>query len=430
MPRTAILGETPFAVIDLETTGLYPVRHDRVIEVAVVRLRPDLEVDDEWTTLVNPRRDIGRTDIHGIEAGDVAAAPLFEEIVPDVAERIRDAVVVGHHLRFDLTFLGAEFTRAGRSLPTLPALCTLDLAYRLLPEAPSRKLAYCAEQVGVLHEDRHTALGDARTTARLLAAFLAEAQRMGGVDLASIGCQPVIFPTAEWATGTPSGKVLGRDAAAIRRAEERSYLARLVAGMLGDEARNPREAEYLALVDRAIEDRRVTRDEAQLLVDMATSWGMTREDVLEAHRAYLESLVSEAMTDGLVTATEHRDLAEVCDLLGLHRATLAQLLAAASAPRTPATAAPGRPPSMRGQTICFTGELRSQLKGERITRELAEKLAAEAGLVVQATVTKRLDLLMVADPDTQSGKAKKARQYGVRIMAETAFWKALGIPIE
>ena len=45
-------------------------------------------VDGEWTTLVNPRRDIGRTDIHGIQAGDVAAAPLFEEITPDVAVRL------------------------------------------------------------------------------------------------------------------------------------------------------------------------------------------------------------------------------------------------------------------------------------------------------------------------------------------------------
>jgi DNA polymerase-3 subunit epsilon len=395
-----------------------------------VRLRPDLEVDDEWTTLVNPRRDIGRTDIHGIQAGDVAAAPLFEEIVPDIAVRLRDAVVVGHHLRFDLTFLGAEFTRAGRSLPKLPALCTLSLAYRLLPEAPSRKLASCAEQMGVLHEDGHTALGDARTTARLLAAFLAEARRAGVADLASIGCEPVTFPLSEWATWTPSGKALSRDVAAVRRAEEHSYLARLVAQMLGDEARDPREAEYLALVDRALEDRRVTRDEAQLLVDMATSWGMTRGDVLEAHQAYLESLVSEAMADDRVTDAEHRDLAEVCDLLGLHRAVLAHLMAAASAPRSPAPDPARRGPSLRGQTVCFTGEMGSQIKGERLTRELAEKLAEDAGLVVQATVTKRLDLLVVADPDTQSGKAKKARQYGVRIMAEAAFWKALGMPVE
>jgi DNA polymerase-3 subunit epsilon len=265
--------------------------------------------------------------------------------------------VVGHHLRFDLTFLAAEFTRAGRSLPTLPALCTLDLAYRLLPEAPSRKLDYCAESVGVLHEDRRRALGDARTTASLRAAFLAQARRAGGSDLASIGCRPVTFPSAEWETGTPSGKMLGRDAAAVRRAEERSYLARLVARMLGDETRNSREAEYLALVDRALEDRRVTRDAAQLLVDMATSWGMTRGDVLETHRAYMESLVSEAMADDRVTDAEHRDLAEVCDLLGLHRAVLAHLLSAASAPRTPAPAAAGRPASLRAQTVRFTGEM-------------------------------------------------------------------------
>ena len=163
---------------------------------------------------------------------------------------------------------------------------------------------------------------------------------------------------------------------------------------------------------------------------MATPWGMTRGDVLEAHRAYLESLVSEAMADGRITAAEHRDLADVCDLLGLDRAVLTKLVQSASAPRPPAPDAAGRGGSLRGKTVCFTGEMLSQLKGERVTRELAEKLAGEAGLVVQATVTKRLDFLVVADPDTQSGKAKKARQYGVRIMAEVAFWRALGLPME
>ena len=75
-------------------------------------------------------------------------------------------------------------------------------------------------------------------------------------------------------------------------------------------------------------------------------------------------------------------------------------------PRVEAPKPVGAPGSLRGKTVCFTGEMGSQLKGERVTRELAEKLAAEAGLVVQATVTKRL--LVVADPDTQSGKAKTA----------------------
>jgi hypothetical protein len=36
----------------------------------------------------------------------------------------------------------------------------------------------------------------------------------------------------------------------------------------------------------------------------------------------------------------------------------------------------------------------------------------------------------VADPNTQSGKAKKARQYGIRIVHEPVFWRSLGVPID
>ena len=44
-------------------------------------------------------------------------------------------------------------------------------------------------------------------------------------------------------------------------------------------------------------------------------------------------------------------------------------------------------------------------------------------------VTKKLDLLVLADPHSQSDKAKKARQYSIRIMHEPAFWKAIGVEV-
>jgi len=431
MARPAQLGETPFAVIDIEATGIYPGGHDRVIEVAVVRLSPGFQIDDEWVTLVNPRRDIGRTDIHGIQAADVSHAPLFEEIAADVGTRLAGAIVAGHHLRFDLGFLGAEFERSGIRLPPLPSLCTLALAHALLPDSPSRKLGYCCEQVGILLEDEeHTALGDARATAYLLAALIQRASARRRVTLEDLGCETAEIPGLEWLGGrTPTGRSVGRDAAAATRAEERSYLARLVERMPGDEARNARQAEYLAVVDRALQDRRLTRAEADDLAATAKAWGMTRSDVLDAHRAYLASLTSEALVDAQVSAQERRDLEAVCDMLGLHRAALDVLL---SAP--PASAAPQREltsrSDLRGQSVCFTGELLGRLQGERVTREVAEQLATESGLEVRASVTKRLDLLVVADPETQSIKARKAREYGVRIVAERVFWKALGVAIE
>jgi len=56
--------------------------------------------------------------------------------------------------------------------------------------------------------------------------------------------------------------------------------------------------------------------------------------------------------------------------------------------------------------------------------------AAAAGLVVAPRVTKALDVLVVADPDSLSSKARKAREYGTRIMAEAVFWQAIGVSVE
>ncbi|MCE9592114.1 MAG: hypothetical protein K8S99_16530 [Planctomycetes bacterium] len=53
------LPSGPIAVIDVETTGLFPFRHDRVVELAVVVVRTDGQVEREFVSLLNPTRDIG-----------------------------------------------------------------------------------------------------------------------------------------------------------------------------------------------------------------------------------------------------------------------------------------------------------------------------------------------------------------------------------
>lgn len=68
------LGNTEFAVTDVETTGLFPQAHDRIIEIAIVRVDAEGNILDEFTSLVNPGRDIGTTHLHGITAGDVRLA--------------------------------------------------------------------------------------------------------------------------------------------------------------------------------------------------------------------------------------------------------------------------------------------------------------------------------------------------------------------
>ena len=99
-----------FATIDFETTGL-SAKSDRVIEVGIVRTSADGRTLREYSSLVNPSRDVGRTDIHGITAGMLRDAPTFAQIVGDVASMLNGAVMVAHNASFDARFLDAELER-------------------------------------------------------------------------------------------------------------------------------------------------------------------------------------------------------------------------------------------------------------------------------------------------------------------------------
>lgn len=422
------IGSAPLAVVDLETTGIYAEGHERIVEVGIVRMNAAGEVEDEYCTLVNAQRDVGRTDIHGIRAGDLVHAPLFEEIAGDVGARLEGAILVGHNLRFDVAFLRAEYARLGVEMPPLPGLCTLHLAYKLLPEAPSRNLSTCCYQLGVRHDEEHVAIADARATAAIARLFLDMARGAGLTSLEDLGCKCTSFPGEPWMPFRPSGRSLARSAAAERTKQERSYLARLVESMLADDAPDARSAEYMSLLDRALEDRRVSAAEAEALVHAAGELGLSRAEVQSAHRTYLGGLVAEAISDSVITPTERADLELVTELLGLNAAALEALLAGPPATVTPRS--PGAEASeLVGKSVCFTGEITALHQGERITRTMAEGLAVQAGLQVLPRVTKKLDILVVADPDTMSLKAQAALRNGTRIMAQAAFWKAIGVGV-
>ena len=161
----------PFAVLDVETTGLSPAT-DRVIEIAVVRCAPDGTVVDEWSTLLDPGRDPGPTHIHGITAADLDGAPTFADIAPELVERLDGHMVTAHNLSFDESFLAAELASTSSALPTTSSLCTLELARHVLKDQGRHTLAACAATLDISHENAHRALADTRVTAAVLAAML------------------------------------------------------------------------------------------------------------------------------------------------------------------------------------------------------------------------------------------------------------------
>jgi hypothetical protein len=86
-----VTGPRGYAVVDTETTGLFTGFRHRIAEVAVIHVDPDGTVTDEWSTLLNPDRDLGPQAIHGIRAADVRRAPRFEEMAGDLAPARTDS---------------------------------------------------------------------------------------------------------------------------------------------------------------------------------------------------------------------------------------------------------------------------------------------------------------------------------------------------
>ena len=78
-----------------------------------------------------------------------------------------------------------------------------------------------------------------------------------------------------------------------------------------------------------------------------------------------------------------------------------------------------------GKSFCFTGEFQTELEGKRVSRSDLERYAENNGLVVKKGVTKSLDYLVAADPDSLSGKAKKARRYDIPVISEVVFFNLI-----
>jgi len=422
-----------FAVTDVETTGLYPERSDRIVEIAIIRVDSAGKIVDEYATLVNPCRDLGPIEIHGVTASMARHAPPFSEVSGDIASRLADALFVGHNALFDLRFLRAEFRRAGYPMPDIPYVCTMSLAPRTYPTVPGRSLEKVCSHLRIRRAPDHTAHGDALATAEVLRKCLLKLVQSGCALVEHLGMRGGVEAGGLWETPPPSGKVCTRSTARHVIDEERSLISRLVQRLPSASDVTTEVGAYLGILDRVLEDRSVSTDEAELLVSYAEELGLVQEQVLAAHRRYVRDLLLTAVSDGVLSELEREDTERVRSLLGVSEEDYSQIrdeFPTGERQETEPSARTRDLDEIKGKRVCFTGSMSSTIDGVPISRELAESVASERGMVVEKNVTKRLDYLVVADPESMSTKARKAREYGIRILAEPVFWKLLQVPTD
>jgi DNA polymerase-3 subunit epsilon len=193
LPRALLhrpLRATRFVSLDLETTGL-DYRRDAIVSVALVEIANLVPVDRPILhTLIDPGRDIppSASAVHGITDDMVRTAPAIAEVLPGIVARCADAVVVGHHVGFDVAMLRRAARAGGHSMPPLPWLCTWRMTGALDSRLAHRDLADIAQRFGIAPEayKRHDALDDARLTAHLFARLADRYADLGHATLGAV----------------------------------------------------------------------------------------------------------------------------------------------------------------------------------------------------------------------------------------------------
>jgi DNA polymerase III subunit epsilon len=377
-------GTPQFAVVDVETTGVG--NKDRIVEVAVVVLDENLAIVDEYDTLIDPMRDVGPIDVHGITPSMLANAPTFEEVSAAVRDRIHDRVLVAHNLVFDQRMIRNEYARLHAELIPGTGVCTL--------RQTGETLSLACKTYGVELESCHRALADARATAGLLQRVFEDSP-----ETESARVENLTYPL--------NPRTLRREA---NSNGELPVLARLVSA-----TRYPTSEgallSYLNALDWVLDDLVVTDEERSHLEDLIDELGLTAEDVADANSKYLASMIRAAWRDEIITKEENWLIQKVAELLNVRDFDIPEVTEAVADPSSIAV----------GTRVCFTGTAVDQ-HGNKISRSDLESIAANAGLQPVSSVTKKnCDLLVAADPSTQSGKAGNARKYGIPIFSVDQF---------
>lgn len=426
-----------YVVLDFETTGFSFDHGDRVLEVGVVKLDPEGRIVGTFETLINPMRHVGATEIHGISASDVVAAPAFGDIADHFAAILDGSVFVAHNASFDARFAHGELTASGNFLgKSIPYLCTMTLAkqYKI---GRTAKLSDVTLALGVRNSHAHSALADAIATAQVLEYFLRETS--ASKDPLWRKAVAAASACADYRHGE-----LTEDPLHITRADAARAREALRSGAWVNKAVGARDipdeslaAQYFRLLDAVFLDRDLSAAEERQLLEFAAQNQLSSVALADIHQRYLRSLVEAAWADGVVTPEERETVEVVGRYLGISPEDREAGLPTTTAPGAPAVV-PVPTPEGEAESAPESspeGAVRSSLldscimlaPGDRVTvtgpvlRTHAEweALLGAHGVAV-AGLAKKTKVLIAGDINSMSGKAKKAHDYGIPVISEAA----------
>jgi DNA polymerase III subunit epsilon len=158
-------------VLDTETTGLDPLRGDRLVEIGCVEIFNLMPTGQTFHVFMNPERDMPAEAfaVHGLSTEFLAGKPLFTEVVDEFLAFIGDTPLVIHNASFDVGFINAELDRIKRPAILRDRLVdTLLLARRKHPGVSNKLDDLCSRYaIDNSRRTKHGALLDAELLAEV-----------------------------------------------------------------------------------------------------------------------------------------------------------------------------------------------------------------------------------------------------------------------
>ncbi|MCG3085072.1 3'-5' exoribonuclease [Anoxybacillus sp. LAT_35] len=185
IPLSTPIDDVVFTVFDTETTGFDVATMDRLIEIGAVQVKGTNVLENEtFHTYVNPNRDIPPVivELTNITKEKVQHAPMAIEALQQFfqfVEQKQSVCFVGHYISFDLFVMKHELRREKMKFRKPTFIDTLDLIGFIAPSYDMRDLERYAQAFGTRMYERHSAIGDALTTAYLFVELLEQFRLRG-----------------------------------------------------------------------------------------------------------------------------------------------------------------------------------------------------------------------------------------------------------
>lgn len=155
-----------FCAIDFETACY---SRASACAVAAVRVR-DGRIADTFHSLIRPPEGMeilpSFTRIHKIRMADVADAPDFAALWPDLSAFIGTDILVAHNSSFDRSVLRRSLEHYGIDFPDPPFVCTVRRARTAWPFLENHRLDTVCRFLGI-ELNHHEALSDSVACAKI-----------------------------------------------------------------------------------------------------------------------------------------------------------------------------------------------------------------------------------------------------------------------